>query len=673
MPTIDGGYPNRAVLTGDERLVAAAEGRTFGLTTGALRNYITGVQLTVDAFGAVGDGVTDDTAAFQDAIDAVAAAGGGTIMVPWGQYRITDTLYIAHGGVQLRGSGFVKDQYSRNSDLDLDFMDAVGTALVWGGTSGIPMVHVGWVSGTTTRKVSGSALCGIALNGMEAATTGILVLSADRCVFDDVLVQKCTGTGVLLTTDAASQPFSGARDTQNNIFNNLFIEVAGSARGIVLASDVTAVGNSSVNTFSNVFIRYANGDAVTFEASDSNTFFHLRCTRLTGDTGLALRFVGAVAGVVGYARTNFIYHFHSSQGGILAEAGDGSNPSVDNAVFGANMDGGAVNIPITVEPTARFTLINPRLITRQALQNLVAFGQSGTYSQANSTSRTARDYFEDDGPAAINAYAGSGLMLKLYNPSSGTQWSANVGATGITWTGPDEDAVFSMSHYYKSSKGYRIGSKATASQNLVLGTNDVGSFVVSKGDPTGTLEELFTVVNTTGRVNFQQYDAIAVGATITTAQLARDNIGASSLAVANGASAHMRLIDPALNEWSINIDSTTGNLRVLRNSSTGIFDVAALAMKVEVVTAATKVLNDASSVLLVDAADGARTVTLPLASSYGAARTGRVTIRRIDASGNTVTVQCSGADTLNGAASETLAAGQARTYVCDAVTRWFSI
>ena len=44
------------------------------------------------AYGAVGDGVSDDTAAIQKAIDAVSAAGGGIVDIPAGNYRI-NTLY----------------------------------------------------------------------------------------------------------------------------------------------------------------------------------------------------------------------------------------------------------------------------------------------------------------------------------------------------------------------------------------------------------------------------------------------------------------------------------------------------------------------------------------------------------------------------------------------------
>jgi hypothetical protein len=48
----------------------------------------------VRAFGAKADQVTDDTAAFQSAIDAAAASGGGIVFVPAGTYRLNGTLII---------------------------------------------------------------------------------------------------------------------------------------------------------------------------------------------------------------------------------------------------------------------------------------------------------------------------------------------------------------------------------------------------------------------------------------------------------------------------------------------------------------------------------------------------------------------------------------------------
>ncbi len=60
------------------------------------------VVCDVRSFGAKGDGVTDDTQAFRDAI---AACDRGAIHIPAGRYRITDFLTIGKSGVVLRGDG----------------------------------------------------------------------------------------------------------------------------------------------------------------------------------------------------------------------------------------------------------------------------------------------------------------------------------------------------------------------------------------------------------------------------------------------------------------------------------------------------------------------------------------------------------------------------------------
>lgn len=43
-------------------------------------------------FGAKGDGATDDTNAINDAVDALAVAGDGSLWFPPGTYRITQAI-----------------------------------------------------------------------------------------------------------------------------------------------------------------------------------------------------------------------------------------------------------------------------------------------------------------------------------------------------------------------------------------------------------------------------------------------------------------------------------------------------------------------------------------------------------------------------------------------------
>ena len=60
-------------------------------------------DINVRDFGAVGDGETDDTEAFKQALNR--RSRGKTIFVPAGRYRITDFLYMRYSGTCLLGEG----------------------------------------------------------------------------------------------------------------------------------------------------------------------------------------------------------------------------------------------------------------------------------------------------------------------------------------------------------------------------------------------------------------------------------------------------------------------------------------------------------------------------------------------------------------------------------------
>ncbi|HZT41998.1 MAG TPA: glycosyl hydrolase family 28-related protein [Chthonomonadaceae bacterium] len=68
--------------------------------------------------GAVPDGKTDDTAAFQKALDAAGRAGGGVVDVPAGRYRIDGTLSVP-ASVTLQGTYHVPPTPEKNADGDL--------------------------------------------------------------------------------------------------------------------------------------------------------------------------------------------------------------------------------------------------------------------------------------------------------------------------------------------------------------------------------------------------------------------------------------------------------------------------------------------------------------------------------------------------------------------------
>lgn len=64
--------------------------------------------VSIEEFGAVGDGVTDDTLAIQSAISHVESLGGGEVTIPFGVYKYT-SVNIIKKNVTVKGSGVLKD------------------------------------------------------------------------------------------------------------------------------------------------------------------------------------------------------------------------------------------------------------------------------------------------------------------------------------------------------------------------------------------------------------------------------------------------------------------------------------------------------------------------------------------------------------------------------------
>lgn len=97
------------------------------------------VRWNAAEMGAVGDGTTDNTAAFQKALDTAGKAGGGIVEAPAGRYRINGTLSVPQG-VTLQGTYRVPPTAaSKNEKPD-------GTVLLAyagrGSQKGPPFIHL---------------------------------------------------------------------------------------------------------------------------------------------------------------------------------------------------------------------------------------------------------------------------------------------------------------------------------------------------------------------------------------------------------------------------------------------------------------------------------------------------------------------------------------------------
>lgn len=99
-----------AVAVADARVSGRCAGGDFRLAIPAGESFVVGsvtvtaapppavagraMAVEVEAYGALGDGVSDDTGAFQRALDQMGARGGGVVRVPAGNYLIKSHLSI---------------------------------------------------------------------------------------------------------------------------------------------------------------------------------------------------------------------------------------------------------------------------------------------------------------------------------------------------------------------------------------------------------------------------------------------------------------------------------------------------------------------------------------------------------------------------------------------------
>ncbi|HET8781233.1 MAG TPA: glycosyl hydrolase family 28-related protein, partial [Pyrinomonadaceae bacterium] len=114
-------------------------------------------------FGAVGDGVNDDGPALQNALDAVAEAGGGTLFIPKGIYKIQTPVVRDFAGVDVNIVGVPSDtmpapptaggdELARSLDLQSEFIPATGendTAISLLNANNVTVEHLAF-TGTET-------------------------------------------------------------------------------------------------------------------------------------------------------------------------------------------------------------------------------------------------------------------------------------------------------------------------------------------------------------------------------------------------------------------------------------------------------------------------------------------------------------------------------------------
>lgn len=86
----------------DQQMLVADSSATTGVKWAFLSAL--GYATNVKSFGAVGDGITDDTEAINDAFASLSTTGG-TVYFPAGTYLVSDSLSLAKAGTSVVGAG----------------------------------------------------------------------------------------------------------------------------------------------------------------------------------------------------------------------------------------------------------------------------------------------------------------------------------------------------------------------------------------------------------------------------------------------------------------------------------------------------------------------------------------------------------------------------------------
>lgn len=291
-------------------------------------------QKSVRTFGAVGDGVADDTAAIQAALNS-----GGTIIVPTGTYR-TGRVTLTQPGTRLVGMGGVLK---------------AGTAV-----AGASMVLV-------DASAVSSVVSGLRLDAAWADQTAKLVgiqVSAEDCVVENNVVRGAKGAGIVATVarfhmrdnsilgTAAQRAEFGIRVLSGN---STMDEIAGVIAGNTIEYTVHAginLGGNNVAMLGNV-TKHTGGDGIA-AYSQHNYNLVVSGNVILDANGHGMHLAGRRLAVVG----NTIETVTGGHGVFISTNGldtyniDSWDVTVaDNAIVGIRSAGQAIRLEYTRHAT----------------------------------------------------------------------------------------------------------------------------------------------------------------------------------------------------------------------------------------------------------------------------------------------------------------------------------
>jgi hypothetical protein len=210
--------------------------------------------VNVKDYGATGDGVTDDAAAIQSALDDIQAAGAGTLYFPTGVYASTATFNIDFP-VTIVGQG---DGY----DAWTTFPTTVGSTLKYIGPTGSDEEFFVF----TEVNFGGVGMKNIRLEAGTLANKALVLNSVVGGLWENITIDYFANVGIYLKADTGTCSW--------NTFTNIAINCFGNKACIWLSGTPNGA-NACHNSFNNLRLAYGDtgiGHGIYLGNCDNNTF-----------------------------------------------------------------------------------------------------------------------------------------------------------------------------------------------------------------------------------------------------------------------------------------------------------------------------------------------------------------------------------------------------------------
>ncbi len=245
-------------------------GTVFDGATGFWNRQYTG-GVNVKWFGAVGDGLTDDTSAINTAL----AIGGIQLYFPKGTYNVTSTIWLKKHGQSIIGETLASNSFGYNS-VNATIIKYVGTA------TPNPVVKI--ASDTLNGySISGGRLENILINANSLADVCLYTPDVETYNFRNFkLIDSVTRAWDISGFDPT---VAGINSFYNCTADNFTINVAGTSDGIYSGVTTASGAHPAFCKFSNFHITYLNGVGINLYEMDDCSFDTFGVSRSATGTG----------------------------------------------------------------------------------------------------------------------------------------------------------------------------------------------------------------------------------------------------------------------------------------------------------------------------------------------------------------------------------------------------